>query len=204
MKLKILSITSILALALVACGTNDNGDNQEGAMGDNNNIEQTRYNNTGDGMAGDRDHNMMRNSERDQNRTDTRNGNENRYDVAEEAANKITDKVDEIENAYVLTTDNNAYVAARLDTNDNNGNNNNNNNGNNNNKGNEVTDKVKDEITKIVKSVDKDIDNVYVSTNPDFVDLTNNYINDVDNGEPIEGFFDQFGNMVDRLFPDNE
>ncbi|WP_369792725.1 YhcN/YlaJ family sporulation lipoprotein [Virgibacillus sp. SK37] len=199
-----MSITSILALALVACGTNDNGDNQEGAMGDNNNIEQTRYNNTGDGMAGDRDHNMMRNSERDQNRTDTRNGNENRYDVAEEAANKITDKVDEIENAYVLTTDNNAYVAARLDTNDNNGNNNNNNNGNNNNKGNEVTDKVKDEITKIVKSVDKDIDNVYVSTNPDFVDLTNNYINDVDNGEPIEGFFDQFGNMVDRLFPDNE
>ncbi|MEC2160668.1 YhcN/YlaJ family sporulation lipoprotein [Virgibacillus halodenitrificans] len=201
MKLKILSITSILALALVACGTNDNGDNQEGAMGDNNNIEQTRYNNTGDGMSGDRNHDMMRNSERDQNRTDTRSGNETRYDVAEEAANKITDKVDDIESAYVLTTDNNAYVAARLDTNNNNGNNNNNNNTNN--KGNEVTDKVKDEITKIVKSVDNDIDNVYVSTNPDFVDLTNNYINDADNGKPVEGFFDQFGNMIDRLFPDN-
>jgi len=42
---------------------------------------------------------------------------------------------------------------------------------------------------------------VYVSTNPDFFDLTNGYIDDVNRGEPVEGFFDQFSNMIERLFP---
>ncbi|PAV29823.1 hypothetical protein CIL05_10700 [Virgibacillus profundi] len=210
MKWKFFSIMLVLVLALVGCANGDNNDNQEGAM-DNNNIEPTRYNNDNTGFEGDRDYNMRRTSDQAQERNDNernRNGND-RYDVAGEAADQITDKIDEIDNAYVLTTDNNAYVAANLDSdnrnNDNTNDNNNNNNKNtNNNDGDKLTDEVKEQISEIVKSVDNDIDNVYVSTNPDFVDLTNNYVDDVDNGEPIEGFFDQFGNMIERLFPENE
>src|SRR5699024_5034277 len=70
--------------------------------------------------------------------------------------------------------------------------------------GDDLTDEVKKEITDIVKSVDNDIDNVYVSTNPDFFELTNNYVDDMNDGEPVRGFFDQFGNMIERLFPQNK
>src|SRR5699024_11579587 len=70
--------------------------------------------------------------------------------------------------------------------------------------GDRLTDDVKKEISDIVKSVDDDIDNVYVSTNPDFLDLTSNYANDMNNGHPVRGFFDQMGDMVERLFPQNK
>jgi len=224
MKLKVLAAGAALSLALVGCQSGGDGnDAQEGARGTDNNIEQTRYeNNTGDGMTGDRNPNMIRDSERNQDRNGDRdnnrdndrdnngdnnqdnnrgnNGDNNtRYDVAEEAADKITDQVDEIDGAYVITTDNNAYVAANLD----NDNGNRDNNDRNNDQGGELTDEVKEEISDIVKSVDNDIDNVFVSTNPDFFDLTNNYADDLNNGEPVEGFFDQMGNMIERLFPQN-
>src|SRR5699024_4777791 len=46
------------------------------------------------------------------------NNTQNEYDVSKEAADQIVDKVDEIDQAYVLTTKNNAYVAAKLDNDD--------------------------------------------------------------------------------------
>ncbi|WP_042224498.1 YhcN/YlaJ family sporulation lipoprotein [Oceanobacillus manasiensis] len=222
MKWKLFSAVTVLTLALVGC-TNSDG-NQDDATGDNN-VEQTRYNNTGDGMSGDRSYEMGRDSERDQNRNDG-NGQQE-YEVSEEAAKKIKSELDEIDNVYVLTTENNAYVAAEVNNQNGSKGTNNGNSGNNgadesdnsgiqntdtydndrenagNNNDGEVSDELKERISKIVKSVDKDIDNVYVSTNPDFRDLTNNYVDDMNNGEPIEGFFDQFGNMVERLFPQN-
>ncbi|MFD2042819.1 YhcN/YlaJ family sporulation lipoprotein [Ornithinibacillus salinisoli] len=216
MKWKIMSFVTLLFFALAACQADEQG---QGYDNDNNNIDQTRYGNnegigddTGDGMNRDRNYTMDRDIEErnGNNFTNTRNqANQNnnnrqqndRYDVAEEAADQISNQIDEIERAYVLTTDNNAYVAAGLN---NNGNAQNNGNvKNNNNSGDELTDDVKKEIADIVKSVDNDVENVYVSTNPDFMDLTNNYVNDMNNGEPIEGFFDQMGNMIERLFPQN-
>lgn len=230
MKWKLFSVLMVLVLALVACGTTDG--NQEGKTDKNgNNVENTR-NNTGDGMTNDRDHTLIRNSERDQNGTRDRNNMNNRdtdYDVSKEAADRITEEIDDIDHAYVLTTKNNAYVAADLDAdhrdrnkngdrdrnkdNDRNGNLNNDNINNNNNDnidnnngdraGDELTDKVKEQVGDIVKSVDNDIDHVYVSTDPDFLNLTNNYVDEMNNGNPVEGFFDQFGNMIERLFPQN-
>ncbi|WP_085992825.1 YhcN/YlaJ family sporulation lipoprotein [Oceanobacillus senegalensis] len=131
------------------------------------------------------------------------NRNENRYHVAEEAADRISDRVKEIDNVYVLTTNNNAYVAAELDTDRNDDNNRNPERNNQNRFDDRLSDDVKGKISDIVKSVDNDIDNVYISTNPDFFDLANNYVDDVDRGEPVEGFFDQFGNMIERIFPQN-
>lgn len=200
MKWKLLSVLAVLFFVLAACQNADNTDNQDGANGNNNNVEPTRYqNNAGDGMVNDRNNTMERDADRLQNR-DGQNNENNQYDVAEEAAQRITDEVEGIDRAYVLTTDNNAYVAANLDTDGNNQQNANNMNQQN---GNDLTDEVKEQIGEIVKSVNNDIDNVYVSTNPDFLNLTRNYVNDADNGQPVEGFFDQMGNMVERLFPEN-
>lgn len=205
MKKQIFTVALASLFVLTGCA----GENEEGQRGtENNNIQPVRYqNNNPDGTERDnRNYTMQRDLE-EPNRfrninNDTRNinnrneqANTNRYDVAEEAADLIVERVDVIDNAYVLTTDNNAYVAAELDTHQN-GNNLNHKNG-------DLTDDVKNEISKVVKSVDNSIENVYVSTNPDFLDLANNYANDVESGEPIEGFFEEIGNMIERVFPQN-
>ena len=243
MKVRFLTIFAVIMLTLVGCNANTN-DNQEGQADDMNKIEPTRYNtndNRNDTNRNTRDYTMDRNrndegrENRGLNREDRdRKDNNQQYEVAEKAADRITDKVKGVDHAYVLTTNNNAYVAATMD-NDHRDNNNRNdtkkndrNDGNvghhNNNRndgknrdrnnndggmnthhtGDDLTDDVKNEITDIVKSVDNNIDNVYVSTNPDFFDLTNNYVDDMNNGKPVRGFFDQFGNMIERLFPQNK
>ncbi|WP_163971376.1 YhcN/YlaJ family sporulation lipoprotein [Oceanobacillus halotolerans] len=229
MKWKIYSLAMAAIIALPAC----QADNEEGQPNNNNGVEQTRYNNTtgeleqnGQNDANDfaRDYDMERDNNtnrglggdqtpanpKDDDTGNTQNtgndgngNNQNRndqeYEVADRAADRIAEEINEIDQAYVLRTDNNAYVAAVLD---NDGNNNNNQNGNMNND--ELSEDVKGEISDIVQSVDSDVENVYVSTNPDFVNLTNNYANDLDNGQPVEGFFDQMGNMIERLFPQNQ
>ncbi|MDC3417687.1 YhcN/YlaJ family sporulation lipoprotein [Aquibacillus salsiterrae] len=119
------------------------------------------------------------------------NNDQNNFEVADRVAERITNEMNEIERVYVFTTDNNAYVAAEIDNQTNNRTTNG-----------DVSDSLKRNISRVVKSVEKDIDNVYVSTNPDFVNLSNNYARDAQRGEPVEGFFDQMGEMIDRIFPD--
>lgn len=208
MKLKILGVLTLLMFTLIACqNTNDTGTGT-----DNPNVNPTNVRNqTGDGMLNNRDYMMDRDADRYQNRDrDARNNrmnqgrNDSRYEIAEEAAEKITKEVDNIENAFVLTTENNAYVAARIDAdNHNRGNNQGNMNRSNTKGNNDLTDNVKEEIADIVRSIDKDIEHVYVSTNPDFLNLVHDYADDVDRGEPIEGFFEQIGTMIERVFPEN-
>ena len=61
--------------------------------------------------------------------------------------------------------------------------------------------KIENKIADTVRSVDKSVDNVYVSTNPDFVDRVNRYADDVANGRPVNGFGQEFGELVNRVFP---
>lgn len=217
MDLKKASIALLTVSTLVACGAQDN--NELGQRGTNN-LEPVRNESTLDAPFGNRNvqNGQMNNGTNGNNGTtydgtyqrgtdltadnvrrdytnnrDNTNGNgerNNEYEVADKAADRIANEVESIDRAYVLTTDNNAYVAAEL----NEGTKENGNNG-------EVSEKVKKQVTKAVKAENKDIDNVYVSTNPDFVNLTTGYRNDIENGEPIEGFFDQFGEMIQRVFP---
>ncbi|WP_042149277.1 YhcN/YlaJ family sporulation lipoprotein [Paucisalibacillus sp. EB02] len=208
MKKQLVGIAAAALIVVSGCGAENEEGQQEGTT--NQNIEPVRYQNHPDGLNHNRNYTLQRDLEEPE-RTDintqninntnnrTNNGesdqNADQFDVANEAADLIEKKIDVIDNVYVITTDNNAYVAAELDTD--NGERNNNN-------GDKLTDEVKEQIASIVKSVDHDIDNVYVSTNPDFMDLANNYSNDIDNGEPVEGFFEEFGNMIERIFPQNK
>jgi len=202
----------VFVLLLVGCNVGQND-------GDNNNIEPTRSNdnNNNDTYHRDRGRGMAPGGTTNINNKNVNNRDnkqdDNRYEVSKEAADRITDEVDEIHHAYVLTTDNNAYVAAVLDNDDrhqdriDNKSNTRRNDGNadqNRDEGAELTDEVKDKIADIVQSVDRDIDHVYVTTNPDFADLTNDYMNDFNDGKPVRGFFDQIGNMIERVFPQNK
>jgi len=181
----------------------DHFQNRDGRYFNNNNNDFGLMNN-GDNRVGDRNDGIRNVGDRNNGVRNDDDRQNSQYEVSKEAANKISDRVKEIDNVYVLTTDNNAYVAAELDTDRNDRNNNNNRNNNDDMFDDQLSDEVKEEISNIVRSVDKDIDNVYVSTNPDFLDLANNYANDIDRGEPIEGFFDQIGNTIERLFPENQ
>ncbi len=263
MRTKLFSVIIATFLVLVGCqGTNNNqegqGTNQDG-QGMNNTFEKTR---TTRDNGNNRDGNMTENNNWTQNVSDrNRNSNnrdsnntQDRYDVSDEAANRIVEEIGDIDRAYVLTTRNNAYVAAQLDksnqtpkdnltyndrqnssagmnvrnVNDRNVKDRTVNEGDSNQRksdnhsankrdrpsdevdkkrdveADEVTDEVKNQIADIVQDVDNDIENVYVSTSPDFFDLTHNYVNDMNDGKPIRGFFDQIGNTIERIFPQNK
>ncbi|MDE1433715.1 YhcN/YlaJ family sporulation lipoprotein, partial [Bacillus licheniformis] len=66
----------------------------------------------------------------------------------------------------------------------------------------DVTNELKEKISKKVKATDNNINNVFVSANPDFVDRMRNDGDRIQNGEPIQGIFDEFGETINRIFPD--
>lgn len=239
---KFLTVSIATIFLLAGCQWDMNNDTNNNNKGDNNGTtEQTRMSRDN----GFNDNNFTQNV-RNRNNDVNRNSNnrQDRYEVSEEAAERIVAEIPEIERAYVLTTRNNAYVAATLNeaertrtdsltkndtnnssagmnvrnvndrnvknrtVNEGDANDRRSDNHSANTKGDEeadgLTDEVKSQIADIVQEVDKDIENVYVSTSPDFFNLTNNYVNDMNEGRPVEGFFDQIGNMIERIFPQNK
>jgi len=65
----------------------------------------------------------------------------------------------------------------------------------------DVTDQMKTQIADKVKSMNKNIDNVFVSANPDFVQRMDVYAQDIKNGKPVSGFIKEFYTTVERIFP---
>jgi YhcN/YlaJ family sporulation lipoprotein len=107
---------------------------------------------------------------------------DNRIQIANEAAAKIA-KLNYVQQATVLVTQRNAYVAALLKNNQ------------------QLTHDIEGEIANQVRSTDPNIQNVYVSTNPDLLNRFNNYVRDVQQGRPVTGFINQFNEMIQRIFP---
>jgi spore cortex protein len=112
------------------------------------------------------------------------NNNDTRMQVADEAQDKI-ENLSEVRHANVIVTNRNAYVAVILDDDS---------------KG-EVRKDVENKISDQVKSTDDNIRNVFVSSNPDFVDRMGDYGDKVQSGKPIRGLFEEFNEMVQRIFP---
>ena len=112
------------------------------------------------------------------------NNNQTRLEVADKAADRIA-KLDEVDNANVIVTNRNAYVAVVL-KNEANG---------------EVTDPLKEKISDQVRATDRDIRNVYVSSDPDFVNRMEGYGNRINEGSTRNGLFEDFTETVKRVFP---
>ena len=156
-------------------GADNNRRNQDNALQNVTNRDNDRTN-VNDG----------RNVNDQMNVTDNRdaNRNNNNMEVADKAADKVAE-LKEVSSANVITTNRNAYVAVVLKGNP---------------KGN-LTNELKGKISKKVKEADNNINNVFVSANPDFVDRMRNYGDRIQNGEPIEGMFEEFGETINRIFP---
>lgn len=193
----IVMMTSLMLFA-TGCTLNDNNqvrqqnirDNDQGpeVFRDRNNADNRINRPFGDvdngGLNGDRnglfnaDNNGTRNGNNDGLRTA-----EDRVDVADRAAENIT-KLKGVQQANVLVTRRNAYVAAALDDDQK-----------------KLTRDIEDKIAKQVRAANSDIQNVYVSTNPQFVNRINGYVDDVQQGRPVVGFVEEFNEMVARIFP---
>lgn len=161
---------------LTACGTN-NKDDEATDNGTDNGTENTDTAN--EGMNGD---------ETDPKDDTTNDGATNdtearEVEVSDQVADKITE-LEEVESASVLVTDNNAYVAVELS------------------EGVDETEELKTKISDAAKAENADFNNVYVSANPDFSKQFKDYGDRIRADEPVEGFFDEFTDTVERVFPD--
>ncbi|MFE4814557.1 YhcN/YlaJ family sporulation lipoprotein [Peribacillus simplex] len=171
-------ISALIALFLTGCGTSDNNDNGKNVGMNTQNDKNNAFDNTLN--VNDR------NGVNDDNTRQLSNGdNDNEMRVADEVANRLED-MEDVKGASVIITDNNAYVAVNL-TNDKN-----------------LTNDLENKIVDQVRKHDVGADHVYVSANPDFVKSMNEYSNDIQNGKPIGGLFDEFGDMTRRMFPDTK
>ncbi|WP_102027909.1 YhcN/YlaJ family sporulation lipoprotein [Salirhabdus sp. Marseille-P4669] len=219
-KIALLGASLLTAVTLAGCG----GDAEEGLRDQNNNgygVQPTRYNeNTniepnrnrlqmdedelgpdyynGQGLGDDGGRNLTNNDNKgnyhnndvnrettNENNNNTNNNNTDEYDVADKAADQITSKVDEVDRAYVFTGPENAYVAVVL------------------NNGEELSNDVENRIRRTVKDADNTIDDVFISANPDFFQRAEGYAGDLEAGDPVEGLFDEMGEMFRRIFPNN-
>lgn len=200
----LLTVSFLLSLLLSGCGTENNSTDDTALQSqDDYELRSVRYNtndsiglntNAYDTANNDNNYNAATNRDVDDNaraNQDDRtnnirnvNNNENRMDVADKAADKIVE-MREVDQANVIVTNNNAYVAAKLTDN----------------ASNKLSKNVEKKISDLVKSTNRDIDHVYVSVNPDFYNRTTSYVNDIRDGRPIEGFFDEFSTLVRRVFP---
>jgi YhcN/YlaJ family sporulation lipoprotein len=113
-----------------------------------------------------------------------KNNNQTRMEVADEAADRVNE-LKEVNQANVIVTNRNAYVAVVLDEQP---------------KG-EIRKEVENKISDKVKSTDPDIENVFVSANPDFVDRMTDYGDKIQEGRPVQGLFEEFTEMTQRIFP---
>lgn len=180
--------TLIFSLYLSGCARNNVNDNVANPNRNQNLNDPTRVNYTPNPTGPtnvDNRNNVtnVRTDNRDLNQIDNRS----KMRVADDAARNVAD-LREVDTANVIVTENNAYVAAKLSRG----------------YGDRLTNNIKNKISHRVKSVDRDIDNVYVSVNPDFYGQMNTWANDIRRGDPVSGFVNQFNDAVRRVFPEQK
>lgn len=194
-KITMLLMSALVIFVLAACGTTnddtmDNRDNDRPTdnVDDNRATETDKLDQTESERNRDR-----QNGEADGVDNGVDHNGESRLDLAEDAADRVAE-LDEVDNATVILSNRNAYVAVMMkdgkdkkDTD---------------NQDEELSKGLEDKISEKVREAKTDVDNVYVSLNPDFVDRMRGYGTRIQEGEPIEGFFEEFTEAVQNVFPD--
>ncbi|MGM0846546.1 MAG: YhcN/YlaJ family sporulation lipoprotein [Bacillota bacterium] len=173
-QLKVMLVVLAGLVMMAGCGMANNG-NEAG----NNNLqpENVGYNNGNNT-------NNMNNADNNGMFGDDMNNGEQKMTSSDKAAKKVNE-LKEVKQANVIMTENNAFVAVVLEDN----------------AEGDVTKQIKKKVSQAVKDTEQSIENVYVSSNPDFVERMRGYGDDLQNGEPVEGLFEEFGEMTRRIFP---
>ena len=160
------TVVLVLALLLTACANDNN--NKQGAGRNGGMIETQNW-----GNPRNTNYSSMHNN--------------TTMNMDERIAKSIA-AMAQVDQAYVLLTDKNAYIAVKLkdgageDT------------GNN-----EVY--MKEQIAAKVKQMAPRVKDVFISANPDFVTRLRGYSDRFNAGQPIRGMILEFNRAVERLFP---
>lgn len=126
--------------------------------------------------------------EMDQSEEDTNvdNNTTGEYEMLSDAAleTQVKDELDGVDHLYMMRMGQTVYVAADIqeDSFD--------------------VDEKEQAVSQVIKEKLPEVETVRLTTNPDFLDLANRYREDIDAGKPVEGFFKETGEMIDRIFPD--
>ncbi|MDF1999431.1 YhcN/YlaJ family sporulation lipoprotein [Peribacillus frigoritolerans] len=174
MNYKAIVSSAMMVLVITGCATNNNEDASE-----NLGLNRTHQDNLDNPMnVGDTRQNV--NNDNNDNNDNGVNG----MRVSEDISNRV-EALKEVSNANVIVTENNAYVGAVLKD------------------GGEkdISNDLKERVADAVRGADPSVDQVYVSANPDFVQRMDGYANDIENGKPVEGFAEEFRELVTRIFP---
>lgn len=174
-KCKAVMSSVMIALFITGCSANEN----EGA---NENLGLNRTNQDRD--LSESGYNPTRNVNDRTNINQINNPDQNtnnQFMVHEDMARRIEDLKD-VKRASVIVTDHHAYVGAVL-------------------KKGKLTTDVESKIANAVRNADASIEGVRVSTNPEFVEKMDRYVKDVKKGKPVEGFTDEFKDLVNKVFP---
>ena len=168
--MKRIALVSVVLTALVlsACGINNDGSNDT-AVQSRDITKPTRVNNPGNNLTDGSRANDSNRHEANNNLTNINNVNNDTQGM--KVAAQIEDKIvsmNEVEQSNVTIKNNNAYVAAQLDKNNN-----------------DLSKDVAQKIADQAKSIDQNIENVYISVNPDvsvspdLYDRMNEFPNDI-------------------------
>ena len=124
---------------------------------------------------------QMENNDRERDRI-TRN---NAQKEAAELAEKITDQVQGVNSATVIFAEEIVYVGIDLYASF----------------SGDAAENVKEEVARLVKKHDPDIERVYVTEDADTFTRMQEIARDVENGKPLTGFLDELQNMFKRVTP---
>lgn len=115
-------------------------------------------------------------------------GNNVGYTTTTQANDNLEGTIEQIQgvrNATVVVSGNTAYVGITLDNNTTN------------------TNNIKNNVAQQIRTSNRDIATVYVSTDAGFINRLRNVGNGIRGGRPLSGFTNDLNNMVQRMTPTN-
>lgn len=184
---------AVLSMSLTACAGNNNS-----AENDNNGNQQVQTNNNQGPKVLDENRN-------------------NRTLTISDRAEQQVEEMREVEDAHVIISNNNAYVALKLTSVNNEAGNRTNNgmmngNGDGQNTGNgnaaentkhrysKVSSEFEQKVADQVREADNKIHEVYVSASPDLYNELTTYANTINTGQNNDNLFEDFNDMVNDFF----
>ncbi|MGD6877047.1 YhcN/YlaJ family sporulation lipoprotein [Bacillus infantis] len=188
-KLRWLLIGAAASVLITGCASSNQG-SQDGKDGQSGTLSMR---NVTDSDATDDANNLLddkQNNNKQYNNGLEDNGqndsDQNNLRNSEDAQQKV-EAMKEVDKAVVITAGSKAYAAVKLANGENA----------------DVNDEMKKKVSDKVQAADQNINEVFVSSNPDFMERMRGYRDNIQNGKPVRGLFDQFSETVQRIFPES-
>ncbi|MGD6900976.1 YhcN/YlaJ family sporulation lipoprotein [Bacillus infantis] len=188
-KLRWLLIGAAASVLITGCassnqGSQDGKDGQSGTLSMRNVTDSDATDDANNLLDDEQNNNKQYNNGLEDNGQN--DSDQNNLRNSEDAQQKV-EAMKEVDKAVVITAGSKAYAAVKLANGENA----------------DVNDEMKKKVSDKVQAADQNINEVFVSSNPDFMERMRGYRDNIQNGKPVRGLFDQFSETVQRIFPES-